>query len=373
LINELILHVITPVVTLYHWDLPQPLEDIGVCLNEEVASHFLDFATLAFEKFGDRVQTWITFNEPWVVCWQGYGNAGKAPGNVENPGVNPYLCGHNLLKAHALTYTTYDWTYRKTQGGRIGITLDSNWYEPGSQSQADIVAAERAVQFHHGWFAAPIYTGKYPKAMRDIIDRKSLVDEGLPESRLPEFDVGWSFLLKGSTDFLGLNHYTTNMVNASIETKPGWLWDQDTKTWQDPSWPASASKWLKVVPWGFRKLLNWIKNTYGNPNVLITENGFSDDHSVGTADVKRTQYYNDYINNMLKAVVVDGCNVTSYTAWSLMDNFEWMRGYSERFGVHFVDFEDQNRPRTPKDSTKLLKQIFADNGFVERVSGIPLE
>ena len=107
---------------------------------------------------------------------------------------------------------------------------------------------------------------------------------------------------------------------------PGWIGDQDTYTFQDGTWEESASSWLKVVPWGFRKLLVWINKTYGNPILYVTENGFSDDDSVGLADTGRINYYTNYINNMLKAVLIDGCNVVSYTAWSLMDNFEWYFG-----------------------------------------------
>jgi beta-glucosidase/6-phospho-beta-glucosidase/beta-galactosidase len=120
-----------------------------------------------------------------------------------------------------------------------------------------------------------------------------------------------------------LNHYTTELVTNRVGTYPGWSNDQDCENSQDPSWPASASTWLKSVPWGFRKLLNWIKQTYGNPELLVTENGWSDSDDVGLNDDGRIDYYNSYINNMLKAVLVDGCNVHSYTAWSLMDNFEW--------------------------------------------------
>jgi len=136
------------------------------------------------------------------------------------------------------------------------------------------------------------------------------------------------FECSGSWDFLGLNHYTTEMVSAGTAGAPGWEKDQETNIWQDESWPSSASGWLKVVPWGFRNLLNWINKTYGNPILYVTENGFSDLESVGVDDVGRVSYYTQYINEMLKAVTIDKCNVVSYTAWSLMDNFEWARGYS---------------------------------------------
>jgi lactase-phlorizin hydrolase len=194
------------------------------------------------------------------------------------------------------------------------------------------------------------------------VDRKS-AEEGLPTSRLPTFDADWTYLIKGSYDFLGLNHYTTELAaHGTIEGEPiGWKSDQNVVFSYHEDWPESASAWLKVVPWGFRKLLKWINKTYGNPLVYVTENGFSDED--GLIDSNRTNYYRNYINNLLYAVNVDGCNVKSYTAWSLMDNFEWARGYSERFGVHHVDYTTPARTRTPKQSAQTLTKIFADNGF----------
>lgn len=132
----------------------------------------------------------------------------------------------------------------------------------------------------------------------------------------------------GTLDFLGLNHYSTVMVKSSpLNGQPSWYNDQDLTTFQPESWPSSASSWLKAAPWGFRKLLNWIKTTYSNIEVLVTENGFSDSFDSGWEDEGRVAYFKGYINNLLKAVKVDGCNVTGYLGWSLLDNFEWAQGY----------------------------------------------
>lgn len=163
--------------------------------------------------------------------------------------------------------------------------------------------------------------------MKEIIKRKSLED-GLQNSRLPEFTDTEKLMINGSADFLGFNHYTTELAQHAERTDRSWHGDQDTNISQDRDWPASASSWLKHVPWGFRKLLVWIKDTYNNPLVYVTENGFSDLDDVGLNDDGRIKYYREYINEMLKAVTIDKCNVKSYTAWSLMDNFEWARGYS---------------------------------------------
>ena len=163
--------------------------------------------------------------------------------------------------------------------------------------------------------------------MREIIDAKSEA-EGLQTSRLPQFSHAWQQRLNGSWDFLGLNHYSTELVRPENRTDTGWWPDSNTRTYQPAEWPAGASSWLKVVPWGFRRVLNWIKRTYGNPPLYITENGFSAGQYDGKDDVHRVDYFVHYIKAMLKAVLLDGCNVKGYTAWSLMDNFEWSEGYS---------------------------------------------
>lgn len=163
--------------------------------------------------------------------------------------------------------------------------------------------------------------------MKTIIKRKS-DEDGLPVSRLPEFTDAEKRMINGSSDFLGFNHYTTDYCEPGQSNVRSWGGDQDTISYKDPSWPSSAASWLKHVPWGFRNLLVWFKDTYNNPLVYVTENGFSDHDEVGLNDDDRVKYHREYINEMLKAVTIDNCNVKAYTAWSLMDNFEWARGYS---------------------------------------------
>ncbi len=163
--------------------------------------------------------------------------------------------------------------------------------------------------------------------MRELIDSKSAADN-LIQSRLPTFTPDEKDMINGSSDFLGFNHYTTELVESEVSDVRSWNGDQNTKTSHNATWPASASGWLKHVPWGFRKALNYFKDTYDNPVVYVTENGFSDAPTVGLNDEGRVTYYREYINEMLKAVIIDGCKVQSYTAWSLIDNFEWARGYT---------------------------------------------
>jgi len=133
-------------VTLYHWDLPQPLMDIGGWPNEELIQHFTDYARLLYATFGDRVKYWITFNEAFVVCHLGYATGAHAPG-ITDPAEQPYKCAHTVLKSHAMAYHTYQKEFKATQNGQVGITIDSGWYEPNSTSVEDVEAAERAIQF----------------------------------------------------------------------------------------------------------------------------------------------------------------------------------------------------------------------------------
>ncbi|XP_077298459.1 myrosinase 1-like [Arctopsyche grandis] len=365
LINDLIQANITPSITLYHWDLPQNLQDLGGWANPLMVDYFIDFAEVAFEAFGDRVKTWITFNEPWVVCIEGYGGVTKAPA-LGISGIAEYMCAHTILKAHAKAYHLYDEVYRPIQNGRIGMSLNAGWDEPATQSPADIEAAQRNTQFNLGWYAHPVFSreGDYPQVMKDRVAQKSL-EQGYSRSRLPEFTPEEIAYIRGTYDFFGLNHYTTTLVRMptmrSIAKANFWD-DVGTEGFPDPSWPGSASSWLKVVPWGFRKLLNWINENYNNPEIMVFENGFSDRDNKD--DVDRISYYNGYLNALMDAIE-DGCNVSIYTAWSLMDNFEWLEGYTERFGLYYVDFNDPRRPRTPKASALYYKSVL-DSRTIER-------
>ncbi|XP_064642636.1 lactase/phlorizin hydrolase-like isoform X2 [Lineus longissimus] len=363
LIDALIAASIKPVVTLYHWDLPQALQDIGGWENEALVDQFYDYAYMVYSSFGDRVKMWITFNEPFVTCWLGYGIGIHAPG-IRQPGEASYKCAHTILKSHAKAWRLYDSTFRSSQNGKCGITLDSDYFQPKDPSNpADVEAAEVAQQFKLGWFANPIFNGDYPEVMREKVYNKSMA-QGLSVSRLPTFNQTEIDMIKGTHDFFGLNHYTTRLVTSATSplNPPSYEMDRDVVESIDPTWPTSGSSWLFGVPWGCRKLLGWIKNTYNDPEIFITENGVSDRNS-SMEDTHRVWYYKNYINNVLKAYKIDDVRMIGYTAWSLMDNFEWATGYDEKFGLHYVDFTDPTRPRTPKASAKFYTELIEANGF----------
>jgi beta-glucosidase/6-phospho-beta-glucosidase/beta-galactosidase len=357
---------IEPYVTLYHWDLPEPLQELGGWPNPDLADYFAEYARLAFTLFGDDVKNWMTFNEAKQTCQLGYGYGVYAPG-VASDGIGDYLCAHTVLRAHAKAYHIYDEEFRATQNGRVSMVVDTDWFEPDSDSEEDIEAAERRIQFNFGWYANAIYhpDGNYPQVMIDRIAERSQ-QEGFPRSRLPEFTPEEVEYIKGTYDFFALNTYTTSLVKWSDDYPigtPSWDADGSVTVYQDSSWNSSASGWLKVVPWGTRKLLNWIDQTYDHPEIVITENGYSDHGELDDQD--RINYYSEYLSNILQAILEDGVNVTGYTAWSLMDNFEWLSGYTEKFGLYQVDFTDPNRTRTIKSSAKFYKNVIATKCLVD--------
>ncbi|KAK7499141.1 hypothetical protein BaRGS_00009688 [Batillaria attramentaria] len=360
LIDALLAANIKPMVTLYHWDLPNTLQEKGGWLNESIIPLYKDYADLCFTEYGDKVKFWITFNEPWVFSTAGYASGEMAPGR-KNPATEPYIAAHTVLKAHAEVYHLYNDTYRAKQSGVISITLNCDWAEPKDPvNEDDLLESDNALQTFLGWFAHPIYVnGDYPQVMKDLVSNASQPGH----SRLPAFTQQEKDRIAGTYDFFGLNHYSTNLVTRAYNTDPSYYNDRRVAESKDPSWITSGSSWLTVNPFGIRKMVNWIRRQYGDVPIYITENGLSDKNA-SLSDEHRIYYYRNYINELLKAINLDGVNVRGYTAWSLMDNFEWARGYSEKFGLYSVDMTDPNRPRTPKASARFYRDVIKDNGFV---------
>ncbi|XP_021829907.1 cyanogenic beta-glucosidase-like isoform X2 [Prunus avium] len=212
-INELIRNGLTPFVTIFHWDLPQALEDeYGGFLSPKIVDHFRAYAKLCFENFGDRVKHWITLNEPYTFSIHGYAYGSHAPGRCSawqklnctggDSATEPYLVTHHQLLAHAAAVKLYKDKYQASQNGSIGITLTARWFEPTSEAITDINAAFRALDFFIGWFMDPLTNGDYPHSMRSNV-----------RERLPKFTKEESKLLKGSFDFIGINYYTARYAS----------------------------------------------------------------------------------------------------------------------------------------------------------------
>ncbi|CAG9836031.1 unnamed protein product [Diabrotica balteata] len=347
---------IEPYVTLFHWDLPQFLEELGGWPNPEIVSWYSEYAKLCFELFGDDVKHWMTFNEPKQTCTNGYGTGVYAP-STKSPGIGEYMCIHNVLRAHAAAYHIYDKEFRFKQNGKVGIVIDSAWWEPYNAT-TDSDASERLLQFTYGIYANPIFYGDYPDVVKSSVARRSK-SQGFPNSRLPEFTTEEKNTIRGTIDFLGLNQYSSFYVTDKTDDKDGMGYDADAevKTWADESWTQGAADWLNKAPFGIRKMLKWIKKTYPDIPIIITENGWSDFD--GTLDDDpRIDYISKYLSNVKAAMDEDKVNVVGYTVWSLLDNLEWLFGFSNKFGLYQVDFNHPNRTRTAKKSAKWYTNVI---------------
>ncbi|XP_072541141.1 lactase/phlorizin hydrolase [Salminus brasiliensis] len=370
LVDALLKANIQPQVTLYHWDLPQALQNVGGWENDTIVERFKDYANVVFKNLGDKVKFWITINEPYNVANIGHGYGTAAPGISFRPGTAPYIVGHNLIKAHAEAWHLYNDEYRATQGGIVGITINSDWAEPRNPyKQEDRDAARRVVEFQIGWFAHPVFNGDYSAVMKNRIQERSLA-AGLAKSRLPKFTPEEVKRIKGTYDYFGFNHYTTVLAfNLDYRNLQHYDADRGVGTIHDRSWLDSGSSWLKVTPPGFRTILNFIKNEYGNPPIYITESGISERGDVDLNDIHRIHYYENYINQALKAYLLDGVDIRGYTAWTLMDNLEWATGFAEKFGLFYVNRSDPSLPRIPKKSATHYATIINCNGFPDPSQG----
>uniref|UniRef100_A0A8C9VQ20 Lactase n=1 Tax=Scleropages formosus TaxID=113540 RepID=A0A8C9VQ20_SCLFO len=370
LIDALVSSAVRPVVTLHHWDLPQALQDDGGWSNASIIEAFREFADFCFARYGDRVKTWNTFSSPWVISIAGYGT-GEHPPGITDPIISSYQVTHNMLKSHAEAWHVYNDKYRQQQGGKVGIALNSDWAEPQDPSRPqDISAAERYLQFMLGWFAHPIFVdGDYPPSLKSQVEQKRQECPQAEPAQLPTFNEIEKKRIRGTADFFGLNHYTSRLVNDTFGgCVPGPRGVGDFQEHIDPAWPLTASEWIRSVPWGLRRLLSFIAAEYTSITkvpIYITGNGMPTQFGGDVFnDTERILFLKSYINEALKAVRLDGVDVRGFTVQSLMDGFEGPQGYSERFGLHYVNFEDPNRPRTPKASAYFYSKVIENNGFV---------
>ncbi|XP_056699576.1 beta-glucosidase 24 isoform X2 [Spinacia oleracea] len=362
LIDELLANGIQPFITLFHWDLPQSLQDeYGGFLSPRIVDDFRDYADLCYREFGNKVKHWITINEPWTystgIYASGVYSSKQCPkSNPErckfNISTDPYDNAHYQLLAHAAAVQVYRQKYQASQRGVIGIALNSNWFIPFSQTKEDQSAALRAVDFMFGWYMDPITYGDYPQTMRSLVG-----------SRLPKFSREQSSMLKGSFDFLGLNYYTSSYAANAPSFKNGEpnygtdsLVNMTTERNGIPIGPRAASNWLYIYPRGIFDLLVYIKRRYKNPIIYITENGCDESNDAGLsreealADGMRIHYYHSHLA-FVQLARRNAVKLRGYFAWSLLDNFEWGAGYTVRFGINYVDYNDGLK-RYPKHSAK---------------------
>ncbi|CAH1162763.1 unnamed protein product [Phaedon cochleariae] len=353
-VAECLRRKVMPVVTIYHWDMPQPLEDRGGFMNADLVPYFVKFARAVIAALPE-VRYWMTINEPKLICTRGYGEGAQAPG-VANTGYGEYQCAYVVAKCHAATYRMYKQEFPHYTAP-MSIVIDGEWNEPATNSTRDIEAAERRNQFEYGLYANPIFNGNWPQVVIDRVAQASAA-ENLTRSRLPAFTQEEIDNINGTWDFMGFNTYWTHLVSDTVEGAypvPSYQNDIRAIISNDPDWNV-APNGNTIVAWGARKMMKWIKDNYNNPPIFISENGVGDTGS-SLKDYDRILFYHDYMSATLDAIHYDGVNVIAYTAWSLLDNFEWLLGYTSHYGSYYIDFNDPHRRRVPKTSARFLKDV----------------
>jgi beta-glucosidase len=343
---------IAPAVTLYHWDLPQALQDEGGWANRDVADWFAEFAEIAGEAFGDRVSQWITLNEPWVAANVGYRDGRHAPGIRD--AAQAVAANHHLLLAHGRAVAALR---ASRASGEIGITLNLSVVRPVTPEAADRAALFEARQ--NGVYLDPIFHGRYPSLLDGDAAYSPAAAPGLV--RDGDFDV-----IGAPLDFLGVNFYSPHyigLLSADGEPRRGeTVSGPGTVSVQPAGLPVTAMNWL-VEPSSIRELLTRVVvPVTGKLPVYITENGSAwydyVSHDGRVHDRERTAYLRGHLAALHEAIA-DGVPLKGYFGWSLLDNFEWAEGYAKRFGLTFIDFETQRR--ILKDSGEFYASVIAAN------------
>ncbi|ERS98769.1 beta-glucosidase [Sporothrix schenckii 1099-18] len=329
LIDHLLARNITPVVTLYHWDAPQAIYDRYKAFldTQQYRVDFLRYAHVCFTHFGDRVKTWITYNEPYICSIFAHLNGTLAPGHCRATNnatrTEPWRVGHTIILSHADVANLYTSEFQPAQRGSVSVVLNGHFYEPfDATTAADCAAAENRMIFYIGWFGDPLFLGEdYPARMRAYL-----------KDRLPEFTQEDRDLLRRTAPlnrFYGMNHYSTKYARALTDPPEDDDWTGNVEETSMNSegqeiGPKSGLAWLRVAPEGFRKLLNWVWKRYGRP-IIVTENGCpcpgEEDAGVAVDDRFRQRYFGLYLDAISKAIYDDGVRVEGYYAWSFMDNF----------------------------------------------------
>lgn len=340
LVDTLLTAGIDPWLTLYHWDLPQALQDRGGWADRDTVERFAGFADTMARRLGDRVSNWITINEPWVISFLGHMLGIHAPGHRDQA---EYLqVAHNLLLAHG---TALDPIRTAVPGARVGISLNLSQVYPDTESDADAEAARHADGSLNRWFLDPLYRRCYPE------DMVTLFGDAMPA--IDDRDFG---IIAGKTDFLGINTYSPFYVKSDPSDPTG-------LTFADREGEHMSTGWL-VEPEALTDLLSRVHDQYNPPEIVITENGaaFDDRLEEGRVrDRRRTACIHDHILAACRAIDQD-VPLTGYFAWSLLDNFEWNSGYSIRFGIIHVDYTTQER--TIKDSGRWFGDVCRSNALV---------
>jgi beta-glucosidase len=346
LVDRLLEAGITPYATLYHWDLPQALDDQGGWPARATAEAFAEYADVVSRAMGDRVKHWITLNEPWCISILGHQIGGHAPGRQEWPAA--LRAAHHALLAHGLAVPVLR---RNSPGAEVAITLNFTHADPASPSAEDYHAARLYDGYFQRWFLDPVYGRGYPADMVEAYTRAGYLPQGMDFVQPGDTET-----IAAPTDFLGVNYYTRAVLRAGDEVPPGEAEDQKARERTDMGW--------EICPEGLYVLLCRLHFEYRIPKIVITENGasYGDGPDAGgrVADARRTEYLKQHFAAAHRAMAA-GVPLAGYFIWSLMDNFEWAEGYRQRFGIVFVDYATQQR--IPKESASWVRDVIDNNGF----------
>ncbi|WP_027940723.1 GH1 family beta-glucosidase [Amycolatopsis taiwanensis] len=370
LVDELLDAGIAPWVTLYHWDLPQALEDQGGWLNRDTAHRFVEYANTVYDALSDRVQYWTTLNEPYCSSLLGYTSGGKAPGRQE--GVAGLVAQHHLLLAHGMAADELRRRGATPDNGRqVGITLNLTTVDPFDPADpADVDAARRVDNFFNRGFLDPVFKGEYPEDLFTYTE--GLTYQGRPwQDWVQDGDLK---VISAPLDTLGVNYYRghgasgrphddlleDNVPHAprpTVSPYPG----SDNIVYPRRGLPTTAMDW-EVQPEALTRLLVRLRDEYAAPPIYITENGAAYDDEVtpdgAVHDTDRIRFIDVHLRAVHDAIT-SGVNVQGYFVWSLLDNFEWAFGYLRRFGIVHVDYDTQ--VRTVKDSGHWYAEVASTN------------
>lgn len=337
---------ITPFATLYHWDLPQALQDRGGWPARATAEAFVEYADVVSQALGDRVKHWITHNEPWCASILSYQIGEHAPGLHNWPAA--LSAAHHLLLSHGWAVPVLR---RNSPGAEVGITLNFTPATPASQRPEDIEACSQFDGYFNRWFIDPVYRGTYPQDMVEAYTERG----HLPAGGLSFVRGGDMEAIATPTDFLGVNYYTRAVIGATEQGR------SEPEVAEMFNVERTEMGW-EVYPEGIYDLLVRLHNEYRPARLYVTENGASYSDGPGNdgqvMDERRQRYLRDHFA-ACKRAIDEGVPLAGFFVWSLMDNFEWAKGYTQRFGIVWVDYETQQR--LPKKSALWYSRVIADN------------
>lgn len=349
LVDGLLEAGITPFATLYHWDLPQALQDEGGWPARSTAEAFVEYAEIVSRHLGDRVKHWVTHNEPWVVTFLGHQIGLHAPGLTD--WLAALKTSHHVLLSHGWAVPVIR---RNCPDGDVGITLNFTPAEPATDSRADFQAYRHFDGYFHRWFMDPLYGRHYPADMVADYEARGYLPAGLDFVAAGDLEA-----IAVPTDFLGVNYYTRAILKSDGDPNrnlQSLMFTSEAAETTDMGW--------EVYPEGLYNLLNRLHFEYRPPKLYITENGCSYDDGpdeTGTiADDRRLSYLRQHFRAAHRAMQ-NGVPLAGYFVWSFFDNFEWAEGYRQRFGLVWVDYDTQQR--LPKQSANWYREVIARNGL----------